>query len=178
MKVLGIGRRNLLIITAVVIVISMTALLLYWRISPKQNPTLMTRGSDYQIVDNHDGTYTWSTEPQWVSNGTGYVPYIFEDRRTADGYYQVRTGLIGGRMYDGYIQLLKPDLSSVNVQSEQWFLQHFDNDKWENATLSNLRWNIIKSDQYVEITKSWDTSYLSATGILEITYRFGENLKH
>ncbi len=145
-------------------------------------PKLIERGKNYEIKNNFDGTYTWTSGTDWVSNGTGYAPYVFQDRYSSDGYYQVQVGLVGAKLYDDYIQIFKPDLSVVEVQNEQWILQHFDagigKGQWRDAALSNLRWSVTKTDKYVEIKKTWDTSYASVTGVLEVVYRFEEKLKH
>ncbi|RLI00227.1 hypothetical protein DRO19_00210, partial [Candidatus Bathyarchaeota archaeon] len=55
---------------------------------------LVERGANFERWFN--GThYKWVSAPQWVWDGSAYVPYIFKDRYASEGYYQVQTGLIG-----------------------------------------------------------------------------------
>ena len=48
-------------------------------------PVVIERGETYEIIDNQDGTKTLVAGlPEWVWNGTEYVPYIYQDNFTSD----------------------------------------------------------------------------------------------
>jgi len=140
------------------------------------------RGLNYVDVDYGNGTHTWASMPQAVWNGLVGVPYIFIDKYAILGYYQVQSGLIGARLYNGYTVFYDPNMTEIRVASEQWFLQHYNpkmgGEQWHDASMSNLKWSIVKGDDYVDVVKTWDTSYSTTTGVLTITFHFAESLKH
>jgi hypothetical protein len=46
--------------------------------TPQNQGTLLgsIRGSNYNDTAFSNGTHVWSTQPQWMNNGIGYVPYV------------------------------------------------------------------------------------------------------
>ncbi|RLI00186.1 hypothetical protein DRO19_00005, partial [Candidatus Bathyarchaeota archaeon] len=122
--------------------------------------------------------YKWVSAPQWVWDGSAYVPYIFKDRYASEGYYQVQTGLIGARIYDYYATFYDPNMSEVRLYDERWEVQRYRNGKWNDigAQSGAPIFKISQSETCINITKSFH----SWAGWLNITYCFreGSPLKH
>ncbi|MHA1742729.1 MAG: LamG-like jellyroll fold domain-containing protein, partial [Candidatus Heimdallarchaeota archaeon] len=138
---------------------------------------LVERGANFERWFN--GThYRWASAPQWVWNGSAYVPYIFEDRYVSEGYYQVRSGLIGAKIYDCHAAFYDPNMTEVRVYDERWEVQQLKNGKWNNigAQSGTPIFSISQTEKCVNITKAFH----SWAGWLNITYIFreGEPLKH
>jgi len=145
-------------------------------------PILIERGANYEIWDNGDGTYSWRSAPQWIwsEEEQKYVPYVFHDNYTSEGYYEVSTGLISARIYDYYAVFYAPgNFSDVRLYDERWEVQHLrKNGKWSDigAQSGTPIFTISKSDNCINITKAFH----SWAGWLNITYVFheGSPLKH
>jgi len=137
---------------------------------------LVERGANY-IRRHKVGTsiYSWESAPQWVWNGSAYVPYIFEDRLTTDGYIQVQSGLIGARIYQGYAMFYDPDMREVRLYQEQWEVQQLNpkNKKWIAVigSYSTFEGYLAERDETcVNVTMM----YSSWAGWLNVTYSFRE----
>jgi len=136
------------------------------------------RGDSWSLrLEN--GVFKWSTEPMWIWNGTRYVPYVFVDKYGSDGYFEVRSGLIGCRIYDYYVVFYDPNCSEVRVYDERWEVQQLGKSgKWSDvgAQSGTPVFTISQSENCVNITKSFH----SWAGWLNITYVFreGSPLKH
>jgi len=140
---------------------------------------LVERGANY--VRRHKvGTnvYSWESAPQWVWNGSAYVPIIYNDMYATDGYYEVRSGLIGARIYDYYATFFDPNMTEVRLYDERWEVQEFKNNKWNDigAQSGSPVFSISQAETCVNITKSFH----SWAGWLNVTYTFREGapLKH
>jgi len=135
------------------------------------------RGANYQIIDNEDGTFTWSNQPRWIYNGSEYVPYIFIDNYDTDNYYQIQSGLIGVKIYDYYSEFYSPDMNEIRLYDERWEVQEFTN-KWKDigAQSGTPVFSIETTSTSVIITKT----FTSWAGELSMAYIFREGgaLKH
>jgi len=136
------------------------------------------RGASWTLVANPDGSFTWANAPDWIYNGSRYVPLIFEDHYAADGYYQVQGALIGARIYDTYARFYDPQLQEVRVYNEQWEVERWSNNKWASIGVASgsLSWEVTQTEDFVNVSRSSDTW----AGIFRVDYIFraGQPLKH
>jgi len=146
---------------------------------------LEERGVNYEIYYNstNPSHKQWRSAPQWVwSEIEGkYVPYVFEDKFTSDGYFEVRSGLIGARIFQDHATFYDPNMTEVRLYEEQWEVQQFNpkNNKWAAVigSYSTFEGYLIKKDEKcINVTMQ----YSSWAGWLNITYTFHEGapLKH
>lgn len=134
------------------------------------------RGRKYSVTQNPDGSCTWRSGPAWVSDGTRYVPYIFENHYADWGFYLIRNGRIAVELYDGFARFFDPDHTQVRVDSEEWIVEEWAGGGWHDLGSYNPRFEIQKNHTSISITKTADTD----RGTLTITYllREGLPLKH
>ena len=84
-------------------------------------------------------------------------------------------------IYDYYAKLFNPDYETVSVHDERFVVQYLSKEKpeiWRDVGVWNPRIQVIPLEDGVEIKKTFDTDYGTAT--LEISYiiRTGAFLKH
>lgn len=124
-------------------------------------------------------TYSWESAPQWIFDGSQYVPYIYY-RDDAKKCYAIQSGVIGAEIYDtGIAKFYDPQLTEERVKSEKWEIWFLDKDVWKQATLSStINFNITQEQSYIMLETKQTTS--KPDGILTIQYLFyeGVSLKH
>lgn len=145
--------------------------------------TVIERGANFvrrQNIDNPD-IFSWESAPQWVYNGTAWVPYIFDE---TDDYYQIQSGLIGTRIYkDGYAEFWNPDMTEIRLYEERWTLEYYDDEKdqWKVCDVYSPTFIVDSDATTVNITASFITDYPnSGERAFDVKYIFreGRPLKH
>lgn len=143
----------------------------------ENSPILIERGVNFQRWNLGDGKYAWETAPQWIYDGTEWLPYIYENCYATNRYYQVQNGLIGVRIYDYHTEFYTPDMSEIRVYEEWWEVQRYTN-KWSDVGAQSgiPTYDIVESGNNITVTKT----FVSWAGILEINYIFREGslMKH
>jgi len=161
--------------TLLVIILLFVSLLLNFTPVKAQN---IERGPNYQIVDNLDGIFTFSSEPQWVYDGTEWQPYIYE-YDSEKKCYRIKTGLISGELHQSGIAVFYDvNMTEQIVKSEKWELWQYSG-SWKIATLNNpIDFTVTQNITGCYIQASRSTS--KPTGTLTIIYHFrvGKSLKH
>jgi len=139
-------------------------------------PRFIERGSNFERWDLGGGRFAWNSAPQWVWDGSEWVPYIYENR-WEDGYYQVQSGLIGARFYDYYAEFHTPDLSEIRVNDERWEVQRWvakGRGRWDDvgAQSGTQVFSVLENGNDITVRKTFN----SWAGELEINYIFREGL--
>jgi len=139
---------------------------------------LVERGANFERWFN--GThYRWVSAPQWVWNGSAYVPYIL-NYNAAEDCYVVQAGLIGAKIYSNHVEFYDPSLTRVAVWDEHWVVWKYSAllKKWvpvlSQTKLSFDSSSYVEAEDYVNVTMRYSNSF----GFLNITYHFRERLKH
>lgn len=135
------------------------------------------RGENYELITYSNGTTVWRTMFTGVWNGTHWVDYIF----SKDGEnYTVQAGLIGARLYKGKVKYYDPNMTTLIVERENWFVYKLNEEtgKWKPVCASLERYfdsaSFFEDEEYVNVTGTWTT----VVGNLTIIYHFHERLKH
>jgi len=139
-------------------------------------PRFIERGSNFERWALGGGRFAWNSAPQWVWDGSEWVPYIYENR-WEDGYYQVQSGLIGARFYDYYAEFHTPDLSEIRVHDERWEVQRWvakGRGRWDDvgAQSGTPVFSVLENGNDITVRKTFN----SWAGELEINYIFREGL--
>lgn len=139
-------------------------------------PRFIERGPNFERWDLGGGRFAWNSAPQWVWDGSEWVPYIYENR-WEDGYYQVQSGLIGARVYDYYAEFHTPDLSEIRVHDERWEVQRWvakGRGRWDDvgAQSGTPVFSVLENGNDITVRKTFN----SWAGELEINYIFREGL--
>jgi len=141
---------------------------------------LTERGANFEKY-RKGNLFKWVSAPLWIWNGSSYVPHIYVDKFSTEGYVQVQTGMIAARIYSGYATFYDPNMTEVRLYQEQWEVQRFNpnNEKWRSVIGSYSTFEgllVEKDERCVNVT----VTYSSWAGWLNITYSFteGEALKH
>jgi len=139
-------------------------------------PRLIERGPNFERWDL-GGRFAWNSAPQWVWDGSEWVPYIYENRYEEEGYYQVQSGLIGVRIYDYYAEFYTPDLSEIRVHDERWEVQRWvtrGRGGWDDvgAQSGTPVFSVVENGNDITVKKTFS----SWAGELEISYIFREGL--
>ena len=144
-----------------------------------ESPILIERGENFEFWKNADGSYTWTSAPTWIFDGSAYVPYIYE-RDEAKKCYRIQTALILAEIYDsGYAAFYDPDTKELRVKSEIWELWGLDKEDWKKASISSPN-SISVSIGSVKLSVIVVYSTSKPDGILTVVYNFyiGGALKH
>ena len=143
----------------------------------ENNPTYF-RGENYETLSYPNNTVIWTSASQYVSNGTDWVPYIFTNKYSAEGCYEVKSGLIGAKFYKGKVEYYDPTLTHLAVARENWVVFKRVDGEWKPVCASLASYFnskiIVETDEYVDISGTW----LTSAGNLTVTYHFEGNLKH
>ncbi|MDH5203381.1 MAG: hypothetical protein OEW69_09000 [Nitrospirota bacterium] len=168
-------KRKLLLILLISVASSFLLSLEARGQAPPQEPGYY-RGSNYSETVNADGSVTWRSEPLWIYNGSHYVPYIYEDHYSSEGYHQVRAAQIGCRIYDYYAEFWDPNMSEIRLYDERWDVERWKVNKWDpiGAQAGSPTWSVIERSDRLEIIKAFH----SWAGWLNLTYVFNGPLKH
>jgi len=143
--------------------------------------TIIERGANFVRRQNitNPNIFSWESAPQWVYNGTAWVPYIFNE---TDDYYQVQSGVIGTRIYkDGYAEFWNPDMTEVRLYEERWILEYYDGDKWKVCDVYSPTFAVENDNTTINITASFITDFPnSGERAFDVKYIFkeGRPLKH
>ena len=134
------------------------------------------RGSNYETWTYPSGDVVWQSAPQYIFDGSEWVPYIFRDLYASEGKYVVQCGLVGAEIYDYYVRLYDPSLTEVRLYDERWEVQRWKNGKWMDvgAQSGTPTFTVVEDEEGLNITKSFH----SWAGWLNIVYVFREKLKH
>ena len=133
------------------------------------------RGDSYDVSAVGE-TFTWTTKPQFVFNGSQYVPYEY----WVDGdHYVVQTGLISAELHRNKAVFYSPDLSRLAVGRETWLVFQRVDDAWVPvcASLTSYFQSQAVTEETMDsvtLTGTWTT----VKGTLEVDYTFRERLKH
>lgn len=138
---------------------------------------LEKRGANYEIYYNtaDNNLKRWNSAPQWIYNGTKYVPYILENM---GDYYTVQSGLIGAEIHREKAVFYDPQLENIAVGRETWLVYKKVDGNWNPVAASLQQYfksvTVTEGDEQLNITGTWETQ----KGELNIEYRFKEDLKH
>ena len=180
----GIKAKKLTVLTLLSVLVLSGALdfipLEYIHAQSSDSWILIERGKNFERWFN--GThYRWVSAPQWVWNGSAYVPYIFDKSHyQTDGYVIVQAGLIGAEFHKGKVVYYDPNMTRLAVGRENWLVFKWDdtNGEWKPVCASLAQYfdsaSFYEGEDYLNITATW----LTNAGNLTIIYHFEENLKH
>lgn len=157
------------------LILSLFLLPLFVTPTVSASPTVLERGVNYVISDLGGGKRSWESAPQWVSDGSQYVPYIYS-RDEAKKCYNVQVGFVAARIYDtGIVEIYDPALSEVRVKGESW-------EVWsagKQATLvAPITWGVVTNSSGVFITRRQTTSKPDGVLTIDYIFRVGSSLKH
>jgi len=144
------------------------------------------RGYNFESYDYLNGIHrTIFGLPEWVWNGSAYVPYIFDASAKAkdsgDDCFLVRTGLIAAEIMKGYpvAKFWDVNYTDVRLYEERWTIEYYKANQWKDTGVG------AQTPTYTYVTNSsgvYITRMQSLTGVgqLNVTYAFrvGMPLKH
>lgn len=148
-------------------------------------PILVERGANYVIHQIDVNTYSWESQPQWVYDGSKWVPYIFNPdasaKNSGDPCYLVRTGLITVEVMKGYpaAKFWNPEYTEVRLYEERWTVEYYKANQWKDTGVGaqTPSFSVVENSTGVFITR---TQSLVGVGRLTAIYAFhvGSPLKH
>lgn len=138
-----------------------------------REPLLKERAWDYEVFDNHDGSFTYRTGgvPLWTydQQTKAYKSFV---NRLLDGTREIRNGMVGVIFDEETVQFFDTNGTESRISDEDWILLR---DGQEVAT------NLTGTDTVENNTHIVHTRYYSSeAGRSNISYIFGEGvpLKH
>lgn len=148
-----------------------------------QSSKVYYRGSNYETwttpLNKTHNRVQWNTAPQYVWNGSFWVPYVYE-RDDAKKCYRVKSGLISGEIYDsGIAKFFDVNMTEERVKSEVWQIWGWDGSDWKEGTLDTpLSFDVIQNATGVYINTTRTTGKPNGELTVLYCFRAGESLKH
>ena len=144
------------------------------------------RGYNFESYDYLNGIHrTIFGLPEWVWNGSAYVPYIFDASAKAkdsgDDCFLVRTGLIAAEIMKGYpvAKFWDVNYTDVRLYEERWTIEYYKANQWKDTGVGaqTPTYTYVANSSGVYITRMQS---LVGVGQLNVTYAFrvGGPLKH
>ncbi len=148
------------------------------KVEAEEPAPVVYRGGNYVDTDFGNGTHSWESAPQWVFNGSHYVPYIYSE---TEDYIQVQSGLVGARIYkSGYAEFWDPNMTEVRLYEERWEVSYYDG-RWKVSDTYNPEFSVTMDEGTVNVTVGFITDWPNngeRAFTVKYIFREGSALKH